>query len=154
MKNKKDIFDRLMSIRILRRFQPLYQQYKEVLLYLFFGGLTFLVSVGSYIFFESAVKIIPLIAILFSWILAVTFAYVTNRAWVFSDTAGTFSGIIKEIAAFFLGRAATLIMEEVILFLGITVIGLGSIPVKVAAQILVIISNYFISKMAVFNSKN
>ena len=37
---KPDIFDRIMSWRVLRPLRPIYQKYKEPLLYLFFGGLT------------------------------------------------------------------------------------------------------------------
>ena len=40
MKKEKDIFDRIMEWKILRIFNPFYKKYKEVLLYLFFGGLT------------------------------------------------------------------------------------------------------------------
>ena len=45
---KQDIFDRKMSCRFLRPLQPFYKKYKEQLLYLFFGGLAFLVNVCTY----------------------------------------------------------------------------------------------------------
>ena len=95
----------------------------------------------------------PLIANLFSWILAVTFAYITNRVWVFTDIAYGILGITKEIISFFTGRAATLILEELILYIGITVLDFNSIGVKVTGQIIVIITNYFISKIMVFKNR-
>lgn len=95
----------------------------------------------------------PLIANIFSWILAVAFAYITNRIWVFKDVAHGAAGIIKEIVAFFAGRAATLALEELILYIGITLMGFPSVAVKVVGQIFVIVSNYFISKIIVFKSK-
>jgi putative flippase GtrA len=49
-----------------------------------------------------------------------------------------------------LGRVATLVLEEVVLWLGISVLGIGDIAVKVFAQVLVIVANYFISKFLVF----
>lgn len=67
----KDIFDRIMELGILKPLYPIYHQHKEILLYLFFGGLTFIVSIGSYAFFEISIKLEPLIANIFSWILAV-----------------------------------------------------------------------------------
>ena len=152
MKKDQDIFDRIMRLKFLNRFWPIYKKYKEILLYLFFGGLTFLVSVGSYIFFEFIIHMPPLITNLFSWILAVTFAYVTNRVWVFTDIAYGVWGITKEIIFFFTGRAATLILEEAILFIGITVLEFNSLSVKVIGQIIVIITNYFISKIIVFKT--
>ena len=39
--SKADIFDRLMNHPPLKVFQPFYAQHKEVLMYLFFGGLHF-----------------------------------------------------------------------------------------------------------------
>ena len=69
----KDIFDRIMELGILKPLYPIYHQHKEILLYLFFGGLTFIVSIGSYAFFEISIKLEPLIANIFSWILAVLF---------------------------------------------------------------------------------
>ena len=52
MKKEKDIFDRIMELPVLRIFNPFYKKNKEILLYLFFGGLTFLVSIISYAFFN------------------------------------------------------------------------------------------------------
>ena len=152
--NKKDIFDRIMDWKCMAVFRPLYTKYKEALLYIFFGGLSFLVSIFSYIAFEQGLGLTPLIANIFSWIMAVAFAYITNRTWVFEHIAGTVSVIVRECLSFFGGRIITLIMEEIILFIGITVLGMSSIPVKIVGQIVVIVSNYFISKIFVFRSKS
>lgn len=150
---KEDIFDRIMQWGFLKRFYPLYAQYKEILLYLFFGGLTFVVSIVSYAFFELTVGLTPLIANIFSWILAVSFAYITNRIWVFKNTASGWKDIVREIVSFFGGRLLTLGIEEVILLVGISVLLLNSIAVKIIAQIVVIVLNYFISKILIFNTK-
>ena len=47
MNEKKDIFDKIMSLPGLRILEPFYKKNKEILLYLFFGGLSFLVSISS-----------------------------------------------------------------------------------------------------------
>ena len=59
---KPDIFDKIMHLPGLRVFEPLYKKYKEVLLYLFFGVLTTVVSIGSYAFFNVTLGINELIA--------------------------------------------------------------------------------------------
>ena len=41
VEEKKDIFDKLMHLPVLNIFEPFYKKHKEVLMYLFFGGLTF-----------------------------------------------------------------------------------------------------------------
>lgn len=41
MNKKKDIFDKIMSLKGIKLFYPFYEKHKEMLLYLFFGGLSF-----------------------------------------------------------------------------------------------------------------
>ena len=81
----KDIFDRIMELPVIRIFNPIYTRYKEMLLYLFFGGLSFLVSIGTYAFFNVNFGINELVANIFSWLITVMFAFLTNRVWVFNS---------------------------------------------------------------------
>jgi putative flippase GtrA len=145
-----DVFDRIMSWKLLSPLQPFYRKYKEPLLYLFFGGLTFFLSIGLYWLFAHPLGLAPLVANALSWVLCVAFAYVTNRTWVFKEKAHDSRGIVREAASFVAGRLATLGLEELILWLGISVLGISDIAVKVVAQVLVIVGNYFISKLFVF----
>ena len=135
MKKEKDIFDRIMEFPVLRIFNPFYKKNKEILLYLFFN-----IQIGWN----------ALIANIGSWILAVSFAYVTNRVWVFDSNAETTADFIKEITSFIGGRVATLVIEELILFIFITNLGMNSMLVKIVAQVIVIVLNYVISKLIVF----
>lgn len=153
MQEKKDIFDRLMGLPGLNLFEDFYKKHKEVLLYLFFGGLTTVVSIASYSYCDVALGMNPLIANVISWILAVLFAYVTNKIWVFDAQNNTFGDLTREIASFFLGRLFTLLVEEAILFVGITMLGLNSIAVKVVAQFIIVVLNYIISKLLVFRAR-
>ena len=148
-----DIFDRIMSWKLLSPLQPFYRKYKEPLLYLFFGGLTFFLSIGLYWLFAHPLGLAPLVANALSWIICVAFAYVTNRTWFFKEKAHDSRGIAREAAAFVLGRVATLVLEEAVLWLGISVLGVSDIAVKVVAQVLVIVGNYFISKFLVFRKE-
>ncbi len=148
--DNRDIFDRIMDWKLFRPLRPFYSAHKEVLLYLFFGGLTTLVSILTFAFFTVALGIDVLWSNVLSWILAVSFAYVTNRTWVFVSKADTRAGVVREIASFFGGRVATLLMEEALLYVFITRLGLLAMPVKIAAQAAVIAANYVISKLFVF----
>lgn len=143
---EKDIFDRIMELPVLRIVNPFYKKNKEILLYLFFGGLTFLVSISSYALFNIRIGWNALTANIASWILAVAFAYVTNRTWVFESSTDRGSNLIKEITGFVGGRIATLVIEELILFIFITELEMNSILVKIVAQVIVIALNYVISK--------
>lgn len=147
---KNDIFDRVMELPVLKIFNPFYKKNKEILLYLFFGGLTFVVSIASYAFLNIQFNWNALIANIGSWVLAVAFAYITNKIWVFDSNAETKSDFIKEITSFVGGRVATLVIEELILFIFITNLCMNSMVVKIVAQVIVIVLNYVISKHFVF----
>lgn len=153
MNEKKDIFDKIMSLPVLNRWMDPYKKYKEILLYLFFGGLTSVVSIGSYAYCDVILGMNPLIANIISWILAVTFAYITNKIWVFQAEVNGKKELVQQIISFYGGRLLTLGIEEAILLIFITGLGFNSLIVKVVAQIVVIVSNYVISKCFVFRDK-
>ncbi len=151
---EKDIFDKMMELPVLRIFEPFYKKYKEILLYLFFGGLAFFISIGSYAVANVKFGINELLANLISWVIAVLFAFMTNRIWVFAAPTETVGAFFKQMMSFFTGRIATLIVEEIILAVFITMLGFNSMLIKVIAQIVVIVLNYVISKLFVFKEKN
>lgn len=162
---KKDIFDKIMSVKPFNILEPFYKKHKEVLLYLFFGGLTTVVGV---IFFMIPSKALDLknikvfgitidtttqVANIISWIIAVTFAYITNRIWVFTDKAHDKAGMIKECLSFYGGRLFTLVVENLLLNLCTVTIGLSDLIAKILVSIVTIILNYVISKLIVFRKK-
>ncbi|MBD5447705.1 MAG: GtrA family protein [Treponema sp.] len=144
----EDMFDRLMGLPLLRRLAPFYRRHKSVLLYLFFGALTFLLSVATFALFNAGLLLNEHAANV--RIIAVLFAYVTNRTWVFADRAYGARGILAEIGRFVSGRIATLVLEEALLFVFITLLHLNSLAVKIVAQVAVIVANYVVSKCFVF----
>ena len=126
------------------------ERLKELLLYEFFGVFTLLISIGSVALFTETLMIDPLVANVFSWVLAVAFAYVTNRNWVFKKTATGAGDVIHETMRFVSGRLSTLIIEELIILVCVTWLGMDNMIVKVVAQIVVILLNYCISRFWVF----
>lgn len=151
---EQDIFDKIMNIPLLRQLKPFYSKNKEFLLYLFFGGLAFLVSMGTFWFFDKILNFNELIANVLSWIITVLFAFLTNRKWVFSyDNQTKKSTIWSQALCFYAGRIATLVVEECILFVFVTKMSFNSIIIKIFAQIIVILLNYVISKVWIFKEK-
>lgn len=147
---KKDIFDKIMEWRVLRLFQPFYKKNKEMLLYLFFGGLSFIVSILTYAVFNVGLGLNELIANILSWIITVMFAFLTNRIWVFQSSTNGITEFFKQMLAFYSGRVITLVIEEAILLIFITWLGFNSMLIKVIAQVIVIVLNYVISKLLIF----
>ena len=123
---------------------------REIISYIFFGGLTTVVSIGSFALLVGPLGINELIANVISWILAVLFAYVTNRRWVFHSEAKGARQVTAEMASFFCGRLATLIMEEAIILVFITILGFNAVLIKIIAQAAVLAGNFVISKWLVF----
>lgn len=149
----RDIFDRIMGLPGLRHFYGLYAKYKSVLLYIFFGGLTTVISIGSFALCNQWLMVNELIANVISWICAVSFAYATNRVWVFRSSAKGARQILSEALSFFSGRLVTLGIEEVMLLVFVTMARMNGMVIKVIAQFVVLVLNYFISKLVVFRSK-
>lgn len=127
----------------------LYEQYREGILYLFFGGLAFVLNVFLFTVFIN-IKIDELIANIFAWIITVVFAYVTNTIWVFVSKPKSIKQFLIQIFQFFSGRIVTLIIEEVMLLVFITFLGMNAMLIKFIAQVVVIVGNYIISKIWVY----
>lgn len=150
MYQKKDIFDRIMDWKIFDFIRPFYVKNKEMLLYLFFGGLSFIVSVLTYALFNISFEMGAVVANIWSWIITVMFAFLTNRIWVFAAPTETIVDFFKQMFSFYTGRVITLIIEEAILYVFIDLLDGNSIVVKIIAQIIVIVLNYIISKLLIF----
>ncbi|KRK88362.1 GtrA family protein [Lentilactobacillus sunkii] len=140
---------------MIAQMKKLYDKYEEVIAYLFWGVLTTAVNVlifsGLHIFTNMNYMINNFIA----WVISVLFAYITNKAYVFHSPSKSLLSDLKEMSSFFGGRVATLVVEWILLWIGITLMHQNQILVKIFENIVVIILNYFWSKWAVFkNSTN
>ena len=139
----------------------LLKKYKSIILYIIFGGLTTVVdwsvSFTLYYLWGDAIEATPWLihgANVIAGVAAVAFAYVTNRIWVFESKRRGFVPIVGEIAAFAGGRVFTLLLQEVLMAIFFTWLGFNEYIVNIVAAVLVVILNYFISKIFVFRKKN
>ena len=125
---------------------------KEVILYIAFGILTTIVNLGSFYVMNSILQWNENISNFIAILLAVIFAYITNKDLVFHSEADSFKERIIEFGKFMLGRAFTMVVEFVaglILF----ELPIPNIITKMGLTIIVIILNFFISKFFAFKSK-
>ena len=150
---KKDIFDKLMHLPVLNIFEPFYKKYKEALLYLFFGGTAFFLNIFLFAAIDKCFHINELVNNIICWIVCVLYQYFTNRTWVFDGHVDTAAEFIRQLVSFFGGRLFTLFLEELIIAVFITWLGFNTMIVKLAAQVVVIVTNYIISKLIVFKKK-
>ena len=124
--------------------------YKESLLYIVFGIFTVIISVVSFFAFYEFLNFNELIANVYSWIFAVVFAFITNKIYVFKSYDCSINITIMQFFMFVSSRLLTLLLEEVILFIFVSMLLYSALPVKCFAQILVIIVNYILSKKVIF----
>lgn len=134
-------------------FKILLLKYKDIVLYLFFGVCTTLVNVIAYWICAHPLDINTMTSTIIAWVLAVLFAYITNRNWVFQSEAHTSKDILKEIISFFGCRFATGIVDWVCMFIFVQLFCLNDIFVKVATNVLVVVLNYVASKIIIFRKK-
>lgn len=129
------------------------ENYREILLYLFFGGMTFLISVVSYMFLLYITSFRAVVANIISWITAVIFAFVTNCKFVFVCEVKDRGKFIIRLAHFLEARVFTLFIEEIIIWLFIERMGMPDLVIKIMAQTIVIIVNYILSRLWIFKEK-
>ena len=143
----------------MHKIKELYLRYKEVINYLIFGVLTTLVSLFTkylllFTILDAKNGFELQLSIIISWIIACSFAYVTNRIFVFESKS---KEIVKEVFKFFVARIATLGLEMLIMFIFVTLLKLNSntwvITWTLVSQIAVVVGNYVFSKLLVFTKK-
>ena len=121
-----------------------------MILYIIFGALTTLVNIAAYWLFAHPLMLPTVPSSVIAWVLAVLFAYLTNRKWVFQSEAVTGREILREGVSFYLCRLGTGILDWVCMFIMVDRLCWNDMIVKIAVNILVIILNYVASKLIVF----
>ena len=141
------------------KLRALVEKYREIISYLFFGGLTTLVSWVTYALFAGPLGLGVTAANVLSWICAVSFAFVTNKLWVFGSRSWAWPGWLKEAGSFLAGRLFSGAVElgglPLLMALGLDqpLFGVEGFAAKIIVSIVVIILNYVISKLFVFRRK-
>ena len=136
-----------------------YRVHQEGMRYLVFGALTTVVNIISYILFRTTFfkaieneQIKINISEIIAFIIAVLFAYITNKIYVFKSKTKYIKELIKEIISFISCRIFTEIIS--ILMMNISVwLNINDIIMKIVSNIIVIILNYILSKILIFKNK-
>lgn len=160
----------------MEKIKALWNKYKEIILYLFFGIITTVVSLGAcfatlkigVVFLnDGAGNPTPLLDVIGSsvqWVVGVLVAFITNKLWVFTDSEKGFKNTAKQLGKFTAGRIFTYFLEVVAnlaviaLFDGLgyrafTLIGISvtsRVWAKAITSVIVVVTNYILSKLLVF----
>ena len=163
----------------MAKFHALFEKHREVILYVFFGGLTTLVNAlvygGFYFLLLRALgdKGAALTANAAAWVASVAFAYVTNKLFVFSQKSWAAKVLWRELSSFVGARLFSFGVEQALLFLFIATWKGGilawieprlhlpterlsvwyDLGVKVPIAVIVLVLNYIFSKFVIFRKK-
>ena len=146
--------------KLITKIVNLYRKQEEIINYLIIGGLSTVISLGVkygllFTILDAKDPLQLQISVAISWLVAVIFAYITNRKFVFKSKN---SNIKKEMTKFFGARIVTLIMEAGLMWFFVTLLKLDSnievVIWTIVTQVLVIVGNYFFSKLFVFKENN
>lgn len=133
--------------------RTLFENYRELILYVFFGGLTTLVDWASYWLMTDLLHVPYMAAAFLSQVFSILFAYVTNRRFVFESRVRGVRAVAVEMVKFFGARGVSLLLNMLVMFLGVDLLHGNDKAVKIAASVLVVIANYIFSKLFVFRNK-
>lgn len=137
---------------MLEKAKKIYKKYNEIINYLIVGALTTFVSLivyygCVYTFLNPNNPLQLQIANILSWIAGVIFAYFTNRKYVFESKN---KNKLQEATKFVSSRIATLLLDMLIMWTGVTLFCFNDKIVKIISQFFIIIGNYILSKLFVF----
>ena len=138
---------------MIQKIRDLLIKYKEVISYLFFGVLTTAVDFVSYYILTRFLHLEEGFSNVLAQFIAILFAYITNKLFVFEDKTDGFKSLIIQFGKFFSLRLVTLVLNSVMFIVMIDKLGINDIVTKVIVSVIVIILNYVFSKLIVFKGK-
>lgn len=134
-------------------FMKFWNRYRDILLYLIFGGLTTVVNYAVYLPLYNFLGWSGSLSNVVAWVAAVIFAFVTNKPFVFRSHDWSPKVLFPELTKFVGCRVGSGILETAIIFVAVDWLhGNGNIW-KLVTAVLVIVLNYIGSKFLVFKDE-
>lgn len=139
---------------MIEKIKGLILKYQDMILYVFFGALATLVNTASYYLCYNIIGMSNVPSVIIAWLLAVVFAFFTNKLWVFKSKSFAPEVLKHEIPTFFGARLLTGLLDLGIMYLAVDVLHGNGTVWKLISNILVIILNYVASKLIIFKKKD
>ena len=143
----------------MEKMKELCIKHREIIVYLIVGVMTTVFAwairfLWNIVFYAGTAHPLPLqttILTIVEFIAGVSFAYPTNRKWVFRSTN---PNILKEAAGFVSARLTTLVIQMLLNLVIINLLHVNFYVATVVIGIIVVILNYVFSKLLVFRKKS
>lgn len=131
-------------------FIKMLNRYKGIILYVIFGLATTAVNMIAYEIAYNRIGILNLASTIIAWVLAVSFAFITNKIFVFDSKSFEAHTLKHEIPTFFGCRLLTGVLDVLIMFIAVDIMSRDGMKWKFLSNILVIVLNYVASKVVIF----
>ena len=125
-------------------------KYRGVIVYLVFGVLTTAVNYLVYLPCYNVLGLSGSASNAIAWVVAVAFAYLTNKPFVFQSHDWSARTVIPELSIFVGCRIGSGVLETAIIFLTVDILAWNGNVMKLATSVLVVVLNYIASKLLVF----
>lgn len=129
----------------------LWVKFKPIIMYGIVGCIATVINIGVYLLCYKLLCIPNVISNIFAWIISVLFAFIANKLFVFESKDLSRFVFLNELLKFVLARLSTGLIDILIMFITVDVMGLNAAVWKVVSNIIVIIGNYILSKFLVFS---
>ena len=135
------------------KLKALFHKYYDVITYLVFGVLTTAVNYIVYLPCYNLLHLGASVSNVIAWVVAVAFAFLTNKPFVFRSHDWSAKVVLPELTKFVGTRLGSGALETLILFVTVDVLAWNGNVWKLVTSVLVVILNYVGSKLLVFRKR-
>lgn len=125
---------------------------RETISYLIFGVLTTIINIACYRLCTT-IHMVYWLANAAAWVVAVIFAFITNKLYVFESKSMAPAVVIKEAIAFVTARLFSGACDMAFMIFAVELVGMNDFLAKLISNVFVVIINYVFSKLFIFNKK-
>ena len=138
---------------MFRKMRAFVEKHYDVLSYLFFGGLTTVVNYMVYFPCYNWLGTSATVATVLSWVVAVAFAFITNKPFVFKSYDWSYKVVGPELTKFVGCRIGSGLLETGIIFVTVDLLMWNGNVMKIVTGFLTVVLNYIASKWLIFIKK-
>ena len=138
---------------MIQKIRNLIETHWDIVSYLFFGVCTTIVNYLIYIPCYNFLHLSATVSNMIAWVVAVAFAYLTNKPFVFKSNDWSARTVVPELTRFIGCRIGSGAAETVILLVTVDLLGWNGNIWKLVTQVMVVVLNYIGSKLLVFQNK-
>ena len=135
---------------LFEKIRHLIIKYYDILAYLVFGVLTTVVNYLVYLPCYNLLEMSAAVSNVIAWAVAVAFAYLTNKPFVFRSHDWSAKTVVPELTKFVGSRIASGALETGIIFLTVDLLAWNGNVMKLVTSVIVVVLNYIASKLLVF----